>query len=286
MMNASDTKASTMNAARHPLLSLIGYLFLLTSLAIFVGCGGGGDSPTDPNGSNTRDEIEIVKMTPASQTTGLDNVITVSIEFDRPMAEVFAILWPGGWGLGSDGIDWLERSADGKTWSRTVSIESDLVYQLIVLGARGDDGMEMGDPEIASFTAMENFPGGGIRGNIMTAGTVSARGTILFIIDANRNVSSNGLFDDGVLISMGWVTDEDGDYVIPNLKPGLYHILAMKDGDDDGNVWGTRGVDLIGHYGDQTIFLEFDEVRVIAGQFTDGVDFSMLRNSLIPEPDE
>lgn len=285
-MNASTTKASTMNATRTPLLTLIGYLFLLTTLAIFVGCGGGGDSPTDPNGSNPRDELKIVSMTPVSQTTGLDNVITVSIEFDRPMEEVFAILWPGGWGLGADGIDWLEKSADGKTWSRTVSIESDLVYQLIVLGAIADDGTEMGDPEIASFTAMENFPGGGIRGNITTASTVSARGTILFIIDANRNVSSNGLFDDGVLISMGWVTDEGGDYVIPNLKPGLYHILAMKDGDDDGNVWGTRGVDLIGHYGDQTIFLEFEEVRVIAGQFTDDIDFSMLRNSLISEPDE
>ncbi len=285
-MNAATTKASSMNVTKAPLLTLIGYLFLLTTLAIFVGCGGGGDNPTDPNGSNTRDEIKIVSMSPTAQTTGVENVVTVSIEFDRPVAEVFAILWPGGWGLGSDGIDWLEKSADGKTWSRTVSLESDRVYQLIVLGAVGDDGTAMGDPAIASFTAMENFPGGGIRGNIMTASTVSPRGTILFIIDANRNVSSNGLFEDGVLISMGWVTDEDGDYVIPNLKPGLYHILAMKDGDDDGNVWGTKGVDLIGHYGDQTIFLSFDEVRVIAGQFTDDIDFSMLRNSLIPASDE
>lgn len=277
---------STMRAAKTPLLTLIGYLFLLTSLALFVGCGGGGDNPTDPSGSNTPDELKVMTMSPSTQTTGLDNVVTVSIEFDRPVSEVFAILWPGGWGLGSDGVDWLEKSSDGKTWTRTVSLKNDVVYQLMVIGALADDGTEISDPQIATFTTMASFPGGGISGKIMTASTVSARGTVVFIIDANRNVPGQAFFEDGVLVSMGWVTDENGDYVIPNLKQGLYHILAMKDGDNDGNVWGTRGVDLIGFFGDQTLFLDFEEVRVIAGTITEDRDFSMLRNSLIPVPDE
>ncbi len=249
-------------------------------LALVVAGCGGGDSPTGAGGSAggaDTDHVKIVSMSPADETVGLEGLVELKIEFDRPVSRVVAVLLPDALGFSSD--EWLLRSADGKMWTKTISIRSGRDYHFIVAEAIGEDSTRMERPEVVVFTSRETLPEGTITGKVSTpAVTISPVGTVVLAYDANRWQGFDSINDPDILVSFGYVEDDGGAFVVDHLHSGNYYLLALKydfETSSDGVVQNQNVY--MGIYGLWAAYPEFEKISLpVDGTYTDA-DIDLFR---------
>ncbi|MFH1680115.1 MAG: Ig-like domain-containing protein, partial [Candidatus Eisenbacteria bacterium] len=248
---------------------------LLLPLLLF-GCGGGSDSPSGPD-NHEAEAVHIVSLSPAHGTHGLSDTVTVSITFDRPVLEVGAILVPSMRGLsGSGGYQqWLVRSEDKLTFSRTVGLLPNTAYQLLVVWALDADSLGLIEASMLSFSTTAEPPTGAISGHIDTPGSYDPDGTVLILVDAYRWIGWEGQNFEDYIMALGWVDDPSGDYSIENLAPGKYYLYAFRNVTGDGSYDEEKS--LFGLYGEWGFGVRLLAIDVKNNQTTTGIDFPMFQ---------
>jgi len=248
--------------------------FLILGLVLFHGCGG---ESTGPDNGNEPDHVSIVQIDPVHGTVGLEDTAQVRIEFDRAVASVGAILVPG---LKWMDEDWLFRSADSTTFYRTIVVQPEKVYQMIVFGALGADGSYLDEAQMTVFTTTGELPTGSITGKATAPASHSPKGTVILLVDAKSWVPSYGFSEENSLedniVAFGFVSESSGDFAIDNLPSGQYYLYAFKDATSDGVVEDEN--DLFGVYGEWGAFgLTLMNITVRNGQETEDIDFLLLK---------
>ncbi|MFH1276910.1 MAG: hypothetical protein ABIK65_00800 [Candidatus Eisenbacteria bacterium] len=243
---------------------------------LVFGCGGGEDNPAGPGDGDTEETLKIVSIFPADGSVQVGEQVEIMIQFDRPVEQVGAIMVPD---LKWMDEDWLLRSEDGTTFSRTVALEEEMVYQMIVFGAVGTDSTYLSEATMIAFTTSDVLPEGAISGTVETPNSYSAEGTVLLLVDATHWLPEYGFggnSPEDYLVAFGFVSDGTGAYRISHVRAGNYYLYAFKDSGADGVV--EEGKDLFGFY-DITGLSGLIPIRVYAGAETTDIDFPVLQGS-------
>jgi hypothetical protein len=247
---------------------------VLLGLAVF-GCGGGSDNPGGPD--DTVEYVHIQSVSPESGAYGLGDSVTVSIVFDKPVLEVGAMLVPSLRGLGGNGgyQQWLIRSEDKLTFSRTITLEPNTAYQLVVVWALGADSTGLAEGRIVSFSTTPEMPTGAIEGHIDTPASYDPVGSVLILVDAYHWLGWSGQAFEDYIVALGWVSDEGGDYRIDHLAPGKYYLYAFRNVSEDGEYSEEKS--LFGLYGDWGLGVQLLAIDVRNNQTTGDIDFPMFQ---------
>lgn len=253
-------------------LGLSAFLLLLS-----LACGG-GSGPSDP-GNNDEETVRVVALSPADGTYGLGSSVEVRVEFDKPVLEAGVILVPSMRGIGGDGSyqQWLFRSEDMLSFSRTIELAPNTTYQILVVWALGADSTGLEEAAVASFSTSEVQPTGAISGHINTPGSYDPDGSILILVDAYHWVGWAGQDFEDYILALGWVDDPGGDYRIEHLAPGKYYLYAFRNVLEDGSYSEEKS--LFGFYTDGPILNPIQAIDVDNGRETTDIDFDMLQGA-------
>lgn len=243
---------------------------LPAALLVLGGCGG-DDGPSSPGSGNSNDDhVEVVSVSPAHESAGVEGLVELKVEFDRPVSQVVAVLLPEGLGFLSD--EWLLKNDDGTVWSKTLNVTSGTEYQLIVIEAIGEDGTRLETPSTTVFTTRETLPQGKIAGKVTTPASTTPTGTIIMVYDANHwEAGFESIFDPDVIRSFGYVDDESGEFEVPYLASGNYYVMALKYDFEESEDGVVQVEDVyLGIYGSWAAIPEFERIDLPAnGEFMD-----------------
>lgn len=244
-----------------------------------IGCGG-DDNPADPGGT-TENTIQITSISPAHESVGNDQMVDLSITFDQPVTQMGALLIPGFTSLNEE---WFFRSEDSTTYSRSIALDEDQVYQLIIYGAVGADGETyLSEVEMVVFTTGESIHDGSISGTIVTPGAYSPDGTVIFLVNAmywsgtNYYFSEENSMEDNVT-ALGIVNNSSGVYRIDYVPKGHYYLYAFKNTISDGNAENDEN--MFGWYSDpdESVYVS-GYIDVTANSNPTGIDFPLFKGN-------
>ncbi len=251
-------------------------MIMMVAVSVFAGCGG-GDSPTSPGNSNNSgtDHVKVAQVTPTHESSGHEGIVELSVEFDRPVTEVVAVLLPEGLGFSND--NWLMKNADGTSWSKTINIRSGKEYQFIVIEAVGEDGTKLVNPVMTVFTSRHALPMGKISGKVTAPSTISPQGTIIMAYDANQWTGFDSIFDPDVLLAFGYIDNESGEYEVPYLNNGNYYIMALKYDFEEGEDGVIQVEDVfMGIFGQWAAMPQFQNIRLAENAEYDQADIQIF----------
>jgi hypothetical protein len=253
----------------------LAFFFLSAFFAgLLAGCGGGSDSPSGPG--NGEEKVRVMSVEPADGTYGLSDSVVVRVEFDEPVLEVGAILVPSLRGLAGNGsyLQWLIRSEDMRTFSRTVALEPNTAYQLLVVWALGADSTGLEEPRVVGFSTTAEAPNGTIEGHIDTPPSYDPDGSILILVDAYHWIGWAGQDFQDYILALGWVDDPGGDYRIGHLAPGKYYLYAFRNVTENGSYSEEKS--LFGIYTDG-LYGPIKAIDVRNDAVADSIDFPMYQ---------
>jgi hypothetical protein len=177
-------------------------------------------------------QLTVTSCTPGNGATSVPTSATLAITFSAPLDTTKFFSLDNGLMSSLDTITAQWYSADRRTAYLNVHFAADKVHFVCVYWAPGDGGAKMAIPQLFTFATASAFPTSGYQ----ASGTVSSGSTGVSPAYALVALTPSSIGNGKPDIIAGQVADAAGAFAFPNLAPGTYYPLAIRDLNQDGRL--------------------------------------------------
>jgi hypothetical protein len=121
-------------------------------------------------------------------------------------------------------------------------LESNKDYFVLIYGFRSASGYSMEEPFLTRFTTAPTFSGYTVSGHVNTDECCDSPQYSFVLLATNNFIGT----DEDPNFAYCAVADINGNFSIPDVAPGTYYPLAVKDVNNDGELDIDGGIDAIG----------------------------------------
>lgn len=184
-------------------------------------------------------QLNITSFSPENNAVNIPTETNLTVTFSEALDTNKIPDWESSFLTNIDSIEFTGYSGSGTTLNFQIFLNEDSDYFFMVMGMKSKIGSPLAKPAYTRFTTASAFSGYTVSGNVVSGSSGVSPDNALI------GLSAEPLGEGTPNLIYGTTSSEDGSFSIPNVKNGLYYIIAAKDADGNGMIDPGAGIDVI-----------------------------------------